>query len=68
MLSSFVNRPLWLAARYVCCLAAPASVCAAQPSEAPYPSRPIRFIVPQPPAENKGDAVPDFLRIFHPAG
>ena len=64
----FVNRRLWLPALYACCLTAPACVFAAQPGEAPYPSRPIRFIVPQPPAENKGYAVPDFLWIFYPAG
>jgi hypothetical protein len=68
MTSSFVNRRLCLSVLFACSIAAPACVLAAQAGEAPYPSRPIRFIVPQPPAENKGDAVPDFLRIFHPAG
>jgi len=48
MLSSFVNRRFWLPVLYACCLTAP--VCAAQAGDAPYPNRPIRFIVPQPPA------------------
>jgi len=39
-----------LCALYACCLAAPAGVYAAQGGGAPYPNRPIRFIVPQPPA------------------
>ena len=46
----FANRRLWLHALRACCLAAPACVCAAQAGEAPYPTRPIRFLVPQPPA------------------
>ena len=50
MVSSLTTRRHWLHALSACCLAAPACVCAAQPGEAPYPSRPIRFIVPQPPA------------------
>jgi len=48
MLSSFVNRRFWLPVLYACCLTA--QVCAAQAGDAPYPNRPIRFIVPQPPA------------------
>lgn len=48
MASWFANRRPWLRALCACCLAAPA--CAAQAAEASYPDRPIRFIVPQPPA------------------
>ncbi len=50
MSSLFENHRLWLNALCACCLAAPAFACAAQAGEERYPTKPIRFIVPQPPS------------------